>query len=209
MRYTEKYSVPSIDLKYNSMKKIGMIFISQILVLSSYAQDDQMAYFTYYVNNSIQVEAELPESIDEALIAFDPTLKIAASQADYEETLMEYLSDHLILENEDGDTLAISSMKIIDEDSSHEDNLLLLTYEGDDLATVTNTILFDANEEQINYNTVIHSAGQSDFKSTPEKAQFKVSSQFAFRYLYLFIIAIPLVLLFIAETKFSELKDNN
>lgn len=188
------------------MRRFILTIVALVVIIAMYAQDDHIAYFTYYVNTTIQVEAELPSTIDEVLEEFNPELKSSNCPIEFEETLKEYIADNLILEDEDGDTLQVADIELLENDSSLEEDTYLLTYEGDELTAVTNTVLFDVNNDQVNYNTVIHSAGQSDFKSTSKKASFKLSSQAVFRYLYLFIIGIPLAILFLAEIKSNTAK---
>ena len=71
------------------MKRKILVIASHIFILSVFARDDDMAYFTYYVNTSIQVEAEIPASIDEALVDFNPSLSEANKSALYQETLKD------------------------------------------------------------------------------------------------------------------------
>lgn len=119
------------------------------------AHEVDQAFFKLVQDGSnITVKAKFPWTLRNALLAFDPNLEQANERAQFEEAFEAYILQNLILHNTQGRTLQFLGFNEQTGDRYDHHFEYLLQFEGGQIASITNTIMFDQNEGQTNYTTI-------------------------------------------------------
>lgn len=132
------------------MRILLTVFISIIYAIG-YAHNAQEASFNIETtSNTIEIYAEFPWTIRKALLTAHPELDKSSNQSDYDRAFFNYVKSNLILTNENQDTLKLLSINKADSlGSSHHVNYNF-TYQKLAYTTISNTLLFNVNSQQIN-----------------------------------------------------------
>lgn len=130
-------------------------------VFNSFAHEANEAFFWFrQKENYVEVEAELPWTMRNALLKFNPALENAKTKKEYQITFKEYLSTHLKLKNNQGKYLALTNVSfIVNKGHSHQNNYLL-RFNGTDFSKVMNTVMFNLYKNQTNYNVFVNKDGE-------------------------------------------------
>ena len=167
-----------------------LLFLSTKLLL---AHEVNEAFFTITENgNTVEVEAEFPWTMRNALIAFNPSLEHATDKNEFESTFVEYIKTHLILKDINGNILEYLDFKQLENNGhSHQSNYLIL-FRGNKLHEVINTIMFNVNDNQENYHTIDHNTTGKIFTTNKQVNNFYVPEYSSFNYWYVLLLLIPL-----------------
>lgn len=134
------------------------IQISLLLLLcnsSLYAHDSNKAYFTITQNNNnILVQAEFPWTIRKALMQFKPSLEKANKTTVFKQALFDYVSSSLVIRNYNENKFKLLSITEVSSAGHSHQIDYLFTFEAGNIASITNTLLFTVNTNQINYHTI-------------------------------------------------------
>ncbi|MDA0177377.1 hypothetical protein OOZ35_07740 [Mesoflavibacter profundi] len=159
------------------------------------AHEPNEAFFIFSLGeNQITVEAELPWSMRNALIDYNPNLETSNSKQDFENTFVSYIRDNLILKNENGLVLEFEKFEELKNNGHSHQNNYLLTFKGNTLEDVTNTIMFNTYENQVNYNTITWF--ETKFKTSKNKTSFKLNEENKsdlFHYWWLLLLPILII----------------
>ncbi len=186
------------------MKFLIACFFGIISCWSLVAHEPNVAFFKYVeTETTIEVHAEFPWTLRNALLIFNPNLEHAISREEFERTLLSYIKTHLILKDENGKPLQLIDMsEVQNKQHSHQNNFVFI-FQGTELKEVSNTVMFDHNENQSNYNTFETLTSKTTFKTTKTNSGFKLERNHSFNYLYLLVLAIPIGWFVIRKTSRS------
>jgi len=160
-----------------------------IFNLFGYAHQTNEAFFTIIQKEkSIEIQAEFPWTIRNALIAFNPSLEKSTNNKDFENTFIEYIKENLILKDENGKTLKFQSFKELRNSGHSHQNDYQIIFKGSLLFEITNTIMFNIYENQVNYNTVTINSKQKIFKTKKGVTHFELIKSKKTNYWYLSIL---------------------
>jgi len=143
--------------------------------------------------NTIEIKAELPWTMRNALIAYNPSLKNTTSNKDFEDTFIEYIKANLILKNNTGNLLKFKNYTALDNNGHSHQNSYLIVFSGSDLIEVTNTIMFNINKNQVNYNNLI--INSKTYKTSKSSNHFKLNQKNVSDNWYFFFLIVPLLFL--------------
>ncbi len=159
-----------------------------------FAHEPNEAFFTYIQKeNTVEVMAELPWSMRNALMKFNPSLESSTSKKDFENTFNEYINKNLILKGKNGNLLQFLKFKELESiGHSHQNNYLII-FNGTDLFDITNTFMFNLYDNQINYNQVTIDNKKTSFKTEKKSKQFYLNKRSDKNYWYLLILIAPII----------------
>jgi len=143
--------------------------------------------------NTIEIKAEFPWTMRNALIAHNPSLENTASKKDFEQTFMEYIKANLILKNKSGELLQFQNYKELDNNGHSNQNSYLIVFNGSDLFEVTNTIMFNVYDNQVNYNKLAIS--KKTYKTSKATNHFNVNQKMESGNWYYLLLIIPIIFL--------------
>ena len=186
------------------MKFLIVCYFGIISCWSLVAHEPNVAFFKYVeTETTIEVHAEFPWTLRNALLKFNPDLEHATSREEFEQALLSYIKRHLVLQNENGEGLQLIEIKTVqNKQHSHQNNFVLI-FQGIGLKQVTNSIMFDLNENQSNYNTFESLTSKTTFKTTKTNRGFILERNHFFNYLYVLVLAIPIGWFVIRKTSRS------
>ncbi|XOV92821.1 MAG: hypothetical protein ACFHWX_21785 [Bacteroidota bacterium] len=96
---------------------------------------------------------ELPWSFRNALIAYDRELAHAETKEQFEKTALAYFRENIILKDGTRKLELVSLSEIPNAGHSHQITFQLL-FDGDNVSTIENQILFNTYNQVINYHTL-------------------------------------------------------
>ena len=140
------------------MKK-GIIFIATlILPLLTFAHEGNIAFFKIeQKETTVEVIAEFPWTIRNALLDFAPELKNSKSQEEFNTAFFDYIKSSLILSDMNGKQLELLKIESLNKDGHSHQNDFLFSFKGSSFKKVINRISFNLNTNQINHHTIINS----------------------------------------------------
>ncbi|MFZ9045470.1 MAG: hypothetical protein ACO2ZZ_06360 [Cyclobacteriaceae bacterium] len=177
------------------------LFIASFLLSgnSMSAHEPNEAFFTFELKKGmITVEAELPWSMRNALIDYNPKLETSSNKEAFENTFSQYIKENLILKDKNGSVLEFQKFEELEKNGHSHQNNYLLIFQGNDFLEVTNTIMFNIDSNQANYNAI--NWNKTKYQTTSKKKSFKlkeedVSSLFDIWWLLIIPFAIVVLIL--------------
>jgi hypothetical protein len=145
--------------------------------------------------NTIEIRAEFPFAMRNALMTFNPSLENATSKKDFENTFIEYIKTNLILKDKNGNELKYQEYKELKNNGHSHQNNYLIVFKGNDLYEITNTIMFNVFTDQVNYHNIIINSKQIKFKTKEGQTHFTLKKNT--KYWWLLFLFIPLVFILI------------
>ena len=187
------------------MKYLCKIFIFFTFSNSVFSHEPNEAFFKFKLEDgNITVEAELTWAMRNALIDYNPKLKNASNKQDFEASFFEYIKHNLILKNKNGKKLAFQKFEEVSNNGHSHQNNYQLTFNGEGLAIVTNTIMFNHYKNQVNYNTIDWT--NKKYVTSNKIPSFSLNEQeFHFSqtwWLFFVIISLVILLLVLKKTNF-------
>lgn len=133
-----------------------------------YSHDADKAYFNILEKGSaVEITAEFPWSIRNALLQFSPELNNAKTKDEFENALFNYIKLNLRMFDTHNRPMLLLSVKAInDEDHAHQGKYKLI-FKGNYISKISNSILFNINNNQENYHRIL--LDNSTFKYTTTK----------------------------------------
>ena len=176
------------------MKYLLLFSFVCIFNVFGYAHETNEAFFTIIQKeNTIEIKAEFPWTMRNALTAFNPSLKKSTNKDDFENTFVEYIKANLILKDRNGNILKYQAYQELENnDHSHQNNYLII-FKGRDLFEITNTIMFNVYDNQVNYNTITINSKQETFKTKSGLTHFELSESMNTKNRYYFFLFIPII----------------
>ena len=124
-------------------------------------------------HNQTIVVTELPWSFRNALLAFDQDLAQAEQKAQFERTALKYFKEYLVLRNRNEPLELISLTEITHGGHSHQVTFQLV-FDGNQLSSVENRLLFNVYDQAINYHTMEVDWELISFQSSLEAPTFLI-----------------------------------
>ena len=176
------------------MKYLLLFSFVCIFNVFGYAHETNEAFFTIIQKeNTIEIKAEFPWTMRNALTAFNPSLKKSTNKDDFENTFVEYIKANLLLKDRNGNILKYQAYQELENnDHSHQNNYLII-FKGSDLFEITNTIMFNVYDNQVNYNTITINSKQETFKTKSGLTHFELSESMNTKNRYYFFLFIPII----------------
>ena len=143
--------------------------------------------------NTIEIKAGFPWTMRNALIAYNPSLENTASKKDFEHTFIEYIKANLILKNKSGELLQFQNYKELENNDHSNQNSYLIVFNGSNLFEVTNTIMFNVYDNQVNYNKLAISS--KTYKTSKATNHFNVNQKMPSGNWYFLLLIIPFIFL--------------
>ena len=180
------------------MKKIFLSCLFVIVCELLFGHEKNEAFFDFVQKgNEIEVKAELPWTMRNALILYNPILEKSKSRTDFENTFLDYIRKNLIIKDKKGNELYLKGFEEIENNGHSHQNSFLIYFKGSDLFEVSNTIMFNLSENQVNYNTVAIDSRSNVFKTTKSQPFFKLVENRTRKYFwYMGFLFIPLLYIF-------------
>jgi len=173
------------------MKYSILLLLWSMSFSASWAHEANEAFFKFtQTENTIEVAAEFPWTLRNALLAYKPSLKEAVNNRDFETTFLEYLRENLILKDENGVVLQLLGFEELDNNQHAHQNTYNITFKGTSLSEVTNTTLCNLNGNQVNYNTLALGKNNETFQTGNEKGTFQLKKENNTPYLLLLLIPV-------------------
>lgn len=141
--------------------KYFLCFIGFLSINIVHAHDANKAFFKIVEeeDTKVIVEAEFPWSIRNALIEYNPALKFARDKAEFESTLFDYLESNMVLQGNSGKNFDLISVEEYPVEGHSHQVVYRAIYNGLNLQSLSNTIMFDLYDNQKNYHVVTISEG--------------------------------------------------
>lgn len=142
-----------------------------------YAHDSKEAFFTIPQdgrNGRVQVQAEFPWTIRTALLTYDTTLQTAKTRAEFDQALFNYVKANLILQDPDGQPLQLIKAYEAEAGGHGHQSNFIFEYSGNRVHQITNTMLFNLSDQQINYHTILADNQNLEFETTVAQPAFVV-----------------------------------
>lgn len=168
----------------------------------SHAHEVNKAFFEIIEKEStIEITAEFPWYLRNALLTFAPELSSIKSQKEYDKKLKEYFVKNLILIGVDGKMLHLKYITNTDNNGhSHQVNYTL-HYEGGTISKITNTLLFNVNDNQTNS----HKINKMFFITSNQKTSFNLNIKKQTNYWWVYYLFSACLLFFYIR---KYIKDN-
>lgn len=138
----------NLECKRNLYFCISLLFSSYLL-----AHKPNEAFFTITTNSDYtEIVAELPWSVRNDLILFNPDLEKSNNDQDFVIAFEKYIQQKLILRNQSGKQMQLISVREENHNGHSHQNNFRIRYQGSELLEIKNTILFTSYKDQKNYH---------------------------------------------------------
>ena len=157
-----------------------LLFLGSLLLLNHglFAHEVNEAFFIIKKQQQhIVVEAEFPWVLRNALTTFDPNLENATDKKAFENAFIQYIKANLILIDTDGTPLPFVGFKEIDKSKHAHQNDFILTFKGESVAEITNTLMFNIYDHQINYLTLQLADEESSYSTEKGTPTIKIGAE--------------------------------
>jgi uncharacterized protein YehS (DUF1456 family) len=112
------------------------------------------------------VQGDFPWILRNALIKFDPTVEKAMDQKIIDAALFSYVQSNLILKNQRGESIPLVRIEPTENPEHSHQIRYDFHFEGGDLAEITNTLMINVNEDQVNYLVFFDGEEMKNFKTS-------------------------------------------
>ncbi len=176
------------------MKSIILFCIVYLNSIFLFAHDPNKAFFIFTLKqNTVEVTAEFPWTLRNALLKFNPILEKSKSTKDFENTFIEYIKANLILKDSEGNVLTFNTFRNLKKTSHSHQNIYLLVFKGSNITEIKNTLMFDLFDNHTNNNIIQIDNKQIEFETTKEVPSYTLdNNQKKKNYPILIIFLIPL-----------------
>ncbi|MEM7186264.1 MAG: DUF6702 family protein [Bacteroidota bacterium] len=136
-----------------------------------HAHEVNEAFFTIKKQgDQIVVETEVPWTLRNALLAFDPKLEHATSKQEFESTFFRYIQQNLIIVDAEGNIVPLIGFKELERSGHSHQNDLILWFGGTTVAKITNTVMFNIYDDQVNYTSININEERRTFRTKKGKS---------------------------------------
>ena len=173
--------------------RIGSLFLFVFFCVGlTHAHEVNEAFFWFYQKGStVEVKVELPWTMRNALLQYNPALEKSTDTKDFEETFVEYIKENLVLKDSDGAALRYEEYEALEDKGHSHQSSYLIRFKGARLSEVTNTIMFALYENQVNYNMTGIDLKKVTYKTKRGVSSFKLKGDTNSNYKYLFLLFVP------------------
>ena len=160
------------------MKNVYVLLLIFGLPFFAFAHESNRSFFKIeQKETNVEVMAEFPWTIRNALLLFSPELKKSKSKKEFDAAFFKYINANFILTAANGTQLILQSVKEIrNEGHSHQNNFSF-TFEGASYTKVSNSISFNLENNQVNFHKINLNGEILEYKTTKEDSSFEVPSK--------------------------------
>lgn len=185
------------------MKNI-LILLAVLLCFQSFAHDTDKAYFKIYQDGeTIEVVAEFPWTIRNAVLDFAPQLKSSNSKEEFDTAFHHYIAKNLILSDMHDNHLKLIEISKAEVSGHSHQNDYKLIFEGTTVSSITNTIMFNTNSTQENIHEFQYHNSTLKFTTDAQENTYTIQHQ-SKRFSYLWLIALVPLLYIIPKKLYSK-----
>jgi len=157
-------------------KTLYVIVLICLFISNGFAHDANKAFFKIQQkDNIVEVQAEFPWSLRNAILEAFPELENSKSQEDFNNAFFKYLSTNLEIKNGDSILELLSINEATHEGHSHQNNFII-QYKGNAFDFITNTMMFNVYDNQKNYHDIIVGTEHLKFIASQDSSSFEVRS---------------------------------
>lgn len=163
------------------MIKYRLTLILSLIFTLCQAHNANEAFFTLKKGeNTIEVQAEFPWTIRNALLDELPELEKTGDKTAFQHAFFNYIQNRFILKNEDQTSLDLLDVKEQETNGhSHHTNYVFV-FKGQDVSTIENTIMFNISPNQKNYHTIEFYTPKDVFMTTPHNPEIHLAPKSQF-----------------------------
>ena len=177
-----------------------VVIIAIFFISECFAHDTNKAYFSISENDeTTEVIAEFPWTIRKSVLKFAPELENSKSAKEFQNAFKKYLSANLLLKDAQNNLLELVSVEKVELERHSHQNDYKLIFEGNNVTSITNTILFNINSTQENFHTWKTNNENLKFITNIENNTFSYQSTKSYSLSYLWLFAILPILYFIPK----------
>ena len=174
------------------MRNSLLIFSLLFLINDAFSHSPSEVSFSIYEGDTfILVDAQFPWALRNAVFMFDSTLNKQSTFKEIKESLFIYISQNLVLLDENNDRIKL--LKVIDKKGNSHHEEYQLVFENKPASSIRNSLLFNFSNKQKNFHLVKLNGEQHEFFLTKEHPVFEFKTENSKGYLYLIIGIITLI----------------
>ena len=157
-------------------KSIVTLFLCLIAGFGHAHEADEAFFNIAQKESTIEIMAEFSWAIRNALIAFDPQLKDATDKDQFKNAFERYIKSTLILTDQNGKELNLLEFREIENMGHSHQNNYLIVFSGNNLQTISNTMMFNKYDGQTNFHTIWIDLEVKIFKTTLAQPSFELTN---------------------------------
>ena len=151
-----------------------ILFIS--ISTLGFAHDANKAFFKIQQKeNIVEVQAEFPWSIRNAVVEAYPRLESSKNQEDFDAAFFEYVKSNFQLRQNNSVLELISIEYDTQQGHSHQSNFVFV-FEGNQVDSIKNTMMFNTYVNQENYHDILLDTGHIKFITSKDSSSFQMES---------------------------------
>ena len=159
-----------------------------------HAHETNEAFFTFIQKETtVEIEVEFPWTLRNALIEFNPLLENSTTKKEFENTFSNYIKETIILKDKNGKLLHYQGFIELETKGHSNQNSYLLIFKGTNLFEVINTIMFNVNDNQVNYNSITINSTEMTFKTKKGSNKFYINDSTTANYSYFLLLLVPII----------------
>lgn len=142
------------------------------------AHNSKEAFFAVqFYEKYIEVEAEFPWTLRNALIDFAPELNNATHKQQFRAVFESYVKANFLVYDNDKKPLELNRIKTVQANGhSHQINYIF-EFKGRSVTEIKNTMLFNISEKQRNYHTILLHGKKRKYLSSFSNPSFLIQQQ--------------------------------
>lgn len=158
------------------MKQIVVIVVLSLVSALSWGHEPNEAYFVIKNSgSSIEVEAEFPWTIRNALLQYDKSLENATTKQAFEKVLFSYVKENLVFFDRDDNSLKLLSIKELPRVGHSHGSRFLIVYQEGEYQKIKNELMFDLYDNQQNHHEFITSENiTKNYSTTKNNPTFEL-----------------------------------
>ena len=146
-----------------------------MFISNGFAHDANKAFFKIQQKDDVvEVQAEFPWSIRNAVLDAFPELENSNSQNDFDTAFFKYINDNFSISKGEG-LLSLVSVKEVNSQGHSHQNTVVFLLAGNNFDAITNTVMFNIFSNQKNYHEVDINKQHLEFITTTKKTSFKIN----------------------------------
>ena len=151
-----------------------ILFIS--ISTLGFAHDANKAFFKIQQKeNIVEVQAEFPWSIRNAVVEAYPRLESSKNQEDFDAAFFEYVKSNFKLRQNNSVLKLISIEYDTQQGHSHQSNFVFV-FEGNQVDSIKNTMMFNTYVNQENYHDILLDTEHIKFITSKDSSSFQMES---------------------------------
>jgi len=159
-----------------------------------HAHETNEAFFAFIQKETtVEIEVEFPWTLRNALIEFNPLLENSTTKKEFENTFSNYIKETIILKDKNGKLLHYQGFIELETKGHSHQNRYLLIFKGTNLFEVINTIMFNVNDNQVNYNSITINSTEMTFKTKKGSNKFYINDSTTANYSYFLLLLVPII----------------